>query len=404
MNSYKIITEKMVFGGNCIAKNNGKTVFVPFALPGEELEVENVASHRDYDTARIVNVINASENRVEPVCPLYQKCGGCNMMHVEPKAQIELRKQMLLDAFERNGIKDLAVEVVSDSSLGYRSRFQLHDGGLEQRSTNQVIHFDECPIAEKPVNQWLRKTPVSRRPRGRCHVFASENVVCASGIEGNKIAVSQEVQKSQPHVVRKGKNYKTSRKVYSGTMISPADAVTVSILGKRISFDSRGFFQSNMKVLEKSIGFVVNGLKGDSVLDMYSGCGTFSVFLSDFFQNVTLVEHNRDALVYAEQNLAGKMHKSFGLSGARFVQSYPDVRFDAVVVDPPRSGMEKEVLDYLCKAKIPQIRSVSCDPATHARDAAALVKAGYKIEKLFLLDFYPNTSHIESLAWFTYEK
>ena len=135
---------------------------------------------------------------------------------------------------------------------------------------------------------------------------------------------------------------------------------------------------------------------------MYSGCGSISVFLKDKYKNVSLVEHNRDALVYAEKNMNGLTHTSYGLSGASWVKNCASFcpPFDACVVDPPRSGMEKEVLDYLCKSKIPYIRSLSCDPSTHARDCERLIKAGYRLEKIYLLDFYPHTSHIESLAIF----
>ena len=118
---------------------------------------------------------------------------------------------------------------------------------------------------------------------------------------------------------------------------------------------------------------------------------------------MTIVEHNRDAIVFAEQNLQGTNHESFGLSGEKWIQTKPATDFDAVVIDPPRSGMEDVVCKYLCETKIKKIRSVSCDPTTHARDTAKLIKAGYKLKKLFLLDFYPHTSHIESLAWFDYE-
>ena len=141
---------------------------------------------------------------------------------------------------------------------------------------------------------------------------------------------------------------------------------------------------------------------------MYSGCGTFSVFLSDLYDKVCLVEHNRDAIVFAEENLRGKKHESFGLSGENWIKYSADKyienngSFDAVVIDPPRSGMEKEVCKWLCRSKIPQIRSVSCNPSTHARDAAFLIMAGYQLSKLYLLDFYPHTAHIESLACFGY--
>jgi 23S rRNA (uracil1939-C5)-methyltransferase len=170
----------------------------------------------------------------------------------------------------------------------------------------------------------------------------------------------------------------------------------------------QGFFQSNLEVLEKSIEVLSQNLSGKNLLDMYAGCGTFSVFLSDFFEKTCLVEHNRDAIVFAEENLREKKHESFGLSGERWVkfsaQNYVanNGNFDAVIIDPPRSGMEREVCKWLASSKIPQIRSVSCNPSTHARDAALLIKAGYTLSKLYLLDFYPHTSHIESLAFFEY--
>ena len=133
---------------------------------------------------------------------------------------------------------------------------------------------------------------------------------------------------------------------------------------------------------------------------MYSGCGSLSVFAADKTKKITLVEHNRDALVFAERNLAGINHTSFGMSGENWVKNCAGTspHFDAVIIDPPRSGAEKEVLNFLGKSGALQIISMSCDPATHARDLAKLIQKGYEIVNMWLLDFYPNTSHIESLA------
>lgn len=398
-----IIADKIVFGGNCLAKIEGKNVFVPFALPGEKLEVEITQSRRDYDTAKIVNILSPSEYRVKPDCPLYEKCGGCNMMHIQDEYQKTLRKEILKDCFERNGINvsEDEIEVVSGKSFNYRCRFQLNDGGLSARGSNTVIPVENCLCAVPEINKWLSENGFKTRPRGRSHLFGSEKVLSSGGIEGKKVCISEEVQKvseDYSKLKKKNRNIREVKKRYSGTSLLPQDIVTVEILGKKISFDVKGFFQSNLEVLEKSIEKVCEGLKGNSVLDMYAGCGTFSVFLADKFNDLTLVEHNRDALVFAEQNLSGIKHQSVGFSGAKWVENNKDAYFDAVVIDPPRSGMESEVCTWLCKSKIPQIRSVSCDPATHARDIAMLLKAGYELKKLYLLDFYPNTSHIESLA------
>ncbi len=398
-----IITDKIAIGGNCLAKIDGKNVFVPFAIPGEKLEVEITQSRRDYDTAKITKILEASPERVAPACSLYEKCGGCNLMHVSPEYQQTLRKEILKDCFERNGINIEISDIgaISGNNLNYRCRFQLNDGGLSQRSSNEIIPIEKCECAVKEINDWLSKNSLNSRPRGRCHLFGCEQVLSVGGNPESKVAVTVEEKKETVDYAllkKKNKNIKQAKKRYSGTTLSPSDIVKVNILGKEISFDVKGFFQSNLEVLEKSIQKVCSGLQGNSVLDMYAGCGTFSVFLAQHFSDITLVEHNRDALVFAEQNLMGIKHQSIGLSGAKWAQANPDAYFDAVVIDPPRSGMEHEVCSWLCKSKVPQIRSVSCDPATHARDVARLLKAGYQLKKLYLLDFYPNTSHIESLA------
>ncbi len=401
-----IITDKIVFGGNSISKIDGKTVFIPYTLPGEKLEVNITEQKRDYDLAQIVNIIEPSKYRVEAACPYYQKCGGCNMMHIEPAYQRELRKQILSDIFMQNGV-DIRekVKLVYGPDFNYRARFQLNDGGLSEKASNNIILVEKCLCAEKPVNDWLGKTPAESRNKGRTHLFGSSFMKAMP--DGSQIVICHEKEKSKGGIETRGaKNKKLKLKenrYFSGSVISEENTATVKIGGKELSFDVRGFFQSNLFVFEKVVKLICDTLgHGENVLDMYAGCGSISTFLADKFENVVLVEHNRDALVFAEKNMAGKKHTSFGLSGANWVKNCAagSPSFDACVVDPPRSGMEKEVCDFLCKSGIPQIRSLSCDPATHARDCAKLIKAGYSLEEIYLLDFYPNTSHIESLAVF----
>lgn len=398
-----IITDKIAFGGNCLTKINGKNVFVPFAIPGEELKVEIIQEKRDYDIAKISEIIKPSPHRVTPECKYYEKCGGCNMMHIDAEYQKELRKQILCDCLSRNGV-DFPLEkinVISGDNFGYRARIQLNDGGFSERAGNQIIPVTDCLCTTKELNEWLSSKKMEERPSDRIHLFGCKNVISVGYDENKKISISSLEKKETTDyskLKKKNKNIREVKKRYSGTSINTSDTIKVKILDKEVSFDVKGFFQSNIDVLEKAIKTLCKGLKGSACLDMYAGCGTFSVFLADIFKEITLVEHNRDALVFAEENLKGIKHQSFGLSGEKWVQTAENKYFDAVVIDPPRSGMEKEVCKWLCKSKIPQIRSVSCDPATHARDLSFLLKAGYELKELYLLDFYPNTSHIESLA------
>lgn len=409
-----ITAEKMVFGGDCIGKFNGKTVFVPYAIPGEKLEVEITRDERDYCVASIVNVLEKSPHRVMPFCSLYGKCGGCNMQHIDQEYQAELRTQILRDAFEREGVTVGEIEVIRDTDKGYRSRFQFHNGGLMGKRSNEIIPIESCPCATDEINHYLSEIPFEHRPEGRVHVFGSSRI--SSIPEGyDKIVIAEipEEERKKKEKARKqmttpgGSKLKKQKKIkarYSGTVSDAMTSCTVSLLGKNLIFDVQGFFQSNLGLLEKAIPLIIEGLEGKNVLDMYSGSGTFSVFLADKFENVTLVEHNKNAIVYAEQNMAGKKHESYGLSGEVWIKYHSENcmktsgKFDACVIDPPRSGMEKSVCQWLQKSGIPCIRSLSCDIATHARDIKFLSRSGYELKKLYLLDFYPQTCHIESLA------
>lgn len=398
-----IITDKIVFGGKCIGKNGGKTVFVPFSVPGERLEVEIVRSRRDYDEARVVRIEEPSPYRVTPPCALYGKCGGCDMMHIAPDRQALLRAEMLRDCFARCGVSAPEIIPIRGPDFHYRCRFQLHGGGLFERAGNAPVFPESCAVAEDAVNEWLAAVPAEERPAGRCHLFGSGRASCSWDPAFPHVAAAEGAENEKAAPSGRGaerRKTRAAKKRYAGTVISPAQTVTAEILDKKISFDVRGFFQSNLFVLEKAIRALCDGLAGKDALDLYAGCGTFSVFLADLFESVTLVEHNRDALVFAEMNLAGKRHESYGIGAEKWIETAAGRRFDAAVVDPPRSGMAREVTDFLCRARVPVIRSLSCDPATHARDAARLIRAGYRLERLYLLDFYPHTSHIESLAWF----
>jgi 23S rRNA (uracil1939-C5)-methyltransferase len=397
----KIIAEKIVFGGNSIGKIDGKTVFIPYAIPGEELDVNIKESKRDYDIAEINEILKPSPYRITPQCKYYGKCGGCNLLHVKSDYQVEIRKQILCDIFEQNGIKiSDKIDVISGPDFNYRARFQLNDGGLSERHSNVIVPVSACLCAEESINQYFNETPFEERKNGRIHIFGSKFMT-----DSQKIRVSKEktVQKSiQPSKNSKKLKIKENH-YFAGTAASPENSVTVNLGGKNLSFDVRGFFQSNLFVFEKVLKFISGNLPHcENVLDMYSGCGSISAFIADKAENVVLVEHNRDALVFAEQNLQGKKHISYGVSCENWVKNYSAQcpHFDACVVDPPRSGMEKAVRQYLCESDIPLIFSMSCDPATNARDCADLIKSGYSLEKIYLLDFYPNTSHIESLAIF----
>lgn len=386
MKKIKILSEKIIFGGQCIGKKeDGKIIFINNALPNEELLVKIIEDKKDFAVAEVDEVLTPSPHRVIPFCKYYGKCGGCNLQHASEEYQKELRINILMDAFQRSGfVKNKlgalpTIDYIGGNNKNYRNRFQFSKGGLKKKSSKDVVKIDECAIANKLIQNFIKNQLKNYPNTPRLQIFASE--LC----NGNKKLFSTDFSTDN------------------------TDVVTVSLCGKDISFNVKGFFQSNLEVLEKILPILTKDLSGKNLLDMYAGVGTLSSFCCNKFENVTLVEHNKHALEFAKNNLQmeNKSLTTYAMDGFTWTKliekrKIPKIDYDAVIIDPPRTGMEKQVLNYLINNKVPIIRSVSCDPVTHARDIAALVKVGYKLEKLYLLDFYPNTSHVESMAFLCY--
>ncbi len=376
------------------------------ALPGERLEVEITKSLPDYDEAKVVKVLEPSPHRAAPACPLCGKCGGCDFMFIESDFQTELKKKVLADLAERAGLEIPQIQVLAGEPFGYRSRFQLHDGGLEERKSNNVVPIENCPVAVPQINEWLKATPMEERPKGRGLLFAWKSAEPELSFALDSPRAPSNEGKPQNSGKNKGKKRgnKKPPSRFEGIAQDAQCPVQIELCGKKILFDARGFFQSNIALLEKAVPLIMEGLAGKNALDLYSGAGTFSAFLADKFENVVMVEQNRLSLVYAERNLAGRPHESYGISGADFAKRNARLLserlggFDALVVDPPRSGIEREALDWICESGIPAIKYLSCNPSTQVRDLKRLSEAGYKIEEFWLLDFYPQTSHLESFS------
>ena len=379
MDSNIITIIKMVARGSGMGKLDGKNVFVPGTLPGEQVEIAVVEEKRDFIEAKPEKVLTPSEFRINPQCKYYGICGGCNLQFVTPEYQRKLKTGIITDSLIRAGVPAIQIpeiETEYGSEWGYRNRFQLHEGGLKEAGSSQIVPVKDCLVACSEIRAYLQSDKVLCG--ARTHIFGANGSVTTAQIAE-----------------------KAPRKKFEGAVINEKEILTVNIKGKNIQFNVRGFFQSNLQMLEKTISRITANFGGGRCADIYCGVGTFSVFLGEKFAEMYLIEHKREALILAERNLRGIRHHSYGISGEKWAQlSDSKQKFDAVVIDPPRSGMEKAVRDWLKTSRIPQIRALSCDPVTFARDAADLLSAGYKLENLCLLDYYPQTSHIETFASF----
>lgn len=374
--------EKIVFGGKALARVDGKAVFIPFALPGEELDITVTANRRDYNEAVIKKILTPSPHRVEPRCSYFGRCGGCNLQMAEDSYQQLLRQTMAGELLARAHLgPEKPPEFVAGPLWEYRNRFQFHTDkkgviGMHGSASNTVIPVRDCPIAAPALRSILQQGKLNelflrntRLGKDRYHVFVQDSV------------------------------YSSAR-----------PAASVQVRGIRLEFSVFGFFQSNIAMLEKLIEPIAALPPCTRVLDFYAGVGTFSAFLTEKAEEIHLVEHNGQALAAAQKNLERFIAEKNGACRCFFHQvsdsDWPDISaaqlsYEVVIIDPPRQGIHERVLGYIGKAGIPLIYYVSCNPATFVRDAKRLTALGYRFCEYRLFDFYPQTHHCELLGIFT---
>ncbi len=382
MNTHVVKTEKMVFGGSCIAYMDGAAVFIPYSLPQETLEISIVKKHKNYFEARAEKILERSKYRIEPPCRFFYSCGGCNLQFADNEYQKALRYAAAVEAFERaaklkNG-KDYECTFVSGSDWEYRSRFQFHISAAKKfaqkmQNSNALVEIDDCPVAVPEIRKLLNSGTKNFYGGQRLHIFASHG----------KIFTEQN-----------------------------ASECFTEILGRKIAFNPLGFFQSNIKMTEKVITAILqDSVPNGRVLDFYSGVGTFSIFAADYAKEIHLVEHNKHALSYAKMNFtqfnfSGKKSAEIfyhAINGENWIKTESSkLKFDYAFVDPPRSGIDKISLEWFCRARISYLWYISCDPVSFARDMAVLLSAGYKIQRYYIFDFYPQTHHVETVCLLAY--
>jgi 23S rRNA (uracil1939-C5)-methyltransferase len=366
--------EKLVPGGEGLARHEGRVVFVPGVLPGEEVSVEFTETKKDFARARVVEILEPSPDRVAPPCAYAGACGGCDWLHIAPAAQARLKVELVRDSLRRLAgfdLPDLAIE--TGAPLGYRNRIQAHtDGsgalGFLERGGHGLVRVERCPVAHAALQPLFAGEGGKRADR-----FLAYGHTDAAG--ENRLARAD---------------------------VTPNAEITVPLLGKQLVFPLRGFFQSNLEMTARLIPYALEGLGGEVALDLYAGVGVFGAFLKDRFERVVCIEFNGHALPYARRNVPGDDNEFLSKPVEEVVNLRGDPlsqeQADAAVIDPPREGLDKAVRHWLRERPVPKLVYVSCNPVTLARDLKELLAGPYELEDMKVFDFYPQTSHIEAVA------
>lgn len=377
-----------------MARLDGRVVFVPFVLPGETVRL-NVGGDVH---AKLIEVITPLAERVAPVCPLFTRCGGCHYQHAAYEFQLARKVEILREQLRRVGKIEYAGEIatISGPPLGYRNRAQFHIsngsiGYLAPRSHTLVPVAGECPVASPKLNEALAAL------REKLHDPQFPRFVRSIELFTNETDVQVNIVESDKRVAR-----------WFFDWVGSVEAIEYQTGVGTFRVGPRSFFQVNRFLIEKLVEAALGDFAGDAVggafrgsaLDLYAGVGLFAVPLAKRFGEVTAVEANRGAARDLEFN-ASRAGVSVRTGHARVkdflaTAHHNPGQFDFIVADPPRAGLGKTVAQHLVHLAAPKIAIVSCDPATLARDLAML--KDYEIEKLTLVDLFPQTYHMETVA------
>jgi 23S rRNA (uracil1939-C5)-methyltransferase len=395
--------------GEGVGDHDGFTLFVDGALPGETVLATVTEIKKTFGRAKLQEVIKRSSNRVKPICPLFSRCGGCQIMHLAYHKQLTAKRQRIVDALARIGKLNVNVESCHPSPmpLGYRNKIQLpvQKGkmGLYAKASHNVVAVKKCYIHNElgeRIFSWLQTLP-------EIQTFQQVNIRTA--INSGEVLLAFVSKKTfipeniPPEV--KGIVHSTSKNLLKQKTLWGRNYIEETIHNLQFRISAVSFFQVNPFQAEHLYNQVVEfaNLTGtETVLDSYCGVGTLALILAANAKKVIGVESIPEAITDAKAN--AKRNK---IDNAKFVCAKAEeflpslTHIDVAIINPPRSGCDPKFLKTLVKLRPKTLIYVSCDPATMARDAKYLTGHSYTLDKAKPFDMFPQTAHVECVMKFT---
>lgn len=389
-----VTIEKIVHGGKGLGRINGQVIFVPFTLPGETVRIQITKKHRDYLEGQVIEIVTPSPKRIPPDCPYFGRCGGCQISHATYEHQLDLKKNVLMESLQRNKISFPQPEIIAGNPFSYRHRAQLkysarkNQLGFYEMESNQIVDVQRCLCLTAGLNKLLANlrtaltaTPLPNLSEIECY----ENEAGETAIYFNaKI----------PTNLRNELSNITS-------VFDPQDAdtagLTVKFRDSEFPMGPGVFLQVNPGLWKSMVQEVESHFqtKSDAVVtELYCGAGFFTVAIAPHVQMVQACEENPRAIQFAKTHHSAK---NIEWICARAEDYRMPQQTTDVLVDPPRAGLHKNVIDQLLKMKPRSISYVSCDPASLSRDLK-LLSQNYQVRRLVLLDLFSQTYHFETIA------
>jgi 23S rRNA (uracil1939-C5)-methyltransferase len=404
---HEITLTTLTYGGDAMGRlADGRAVFVPFGLPGERVRIRLTDEKRNFARGELVEVLEASPDRITPRCVHFGVCGGCHYQHLPYEKQLDVKVDILRDQLTRIGkIENPPVQrmVASPGPWNYRNHVQFHltrerKLGYFTALRPRVFAISECHLPEGSINfLW----PQLEFEPG----MNIERISLRSGRDEELMLVLESDSPEAPELeIEAGISVAHVFEEHA-VVIAGNDHITIRVLERDFRVSAASFFQVNTAMAEKMVDHLLSTLaisESTVILDIYCGAGLFSAFLAPKCGRLIGFEASESACEDFSVNLDEFENVELYEGLAEDVIPNLEVRPDIVLVDPPRAGLDKSVVDGILKLGPKVIAYISCDPSTLARDSARLINGGYRLRDVTPFDLFPQTYHIESIS--TFEK
>lgn len=411
--------EKPIYGGNFLARHDGKAIFVPLVLPGETVRARIIQSKSGYATAELAEIVTTSDYRIAPRCPHFGPCGGCNYQHTAYATQLAFKQAILRETLERAGVAaPPEIGVLAGDPWAYRNRIRVAfdaevNPGYRGRRSHDLVPIRECPIAApllvsaaQAAANVLARVPANLRPHelllfcdpAEFALLATFFVAGPTPLRLEHIATALHDAIPELRGVQLATGGRPGRPPQALAQWGE-ESLAYPAAGFAYRVDHGAFFQVNRWLIDPLISHVIGEAQGDLAWDLYAGVGLFARQLAARFGKVIAVESALASSAALAANLTGTSGEAVCASTLEFLrQNTRGARPDLIVVDPPRTGLEGGISELLGDIEAPQFVYVSCDPATLARDLRVLLARGYAIESVTLADLFPQTFHLETVV------
>ena len=388
--------EKLDDFGRGICYIDNKVTFVPNTIPNDLLEIKITKEFKNYNEGKLINILIPSKKRIEPKCPYFSKCGGCVLQNVNYKDTLEYKKEKVTNIFKKNKLEINPIVIENANYYNYRNKISLKvidkKIGYYEPKSHSIVEIDSCLVASNSINKTIQLIKKMNIINGLVTIRCNKNDEILIIINSkDKLNIDVDSIKEKIKLV----GIVINNKLFYGE-----DFLYENINGifYKISYDS--FFQVNPYIASKIFDIIKENINSnETVLDIYSGVGTLSLTASTVAKKVIGIEIVENAVLNAIHN--AKINKinnvDFLLNDATKAITKLNLSFDKVIVDPPRAGLTKTVIDTIKKIKPKEIIYVSCDPQTLVRDIKLLSDL-YTINKFYIADMFSFSYHVESIC------